>query len=1450
MRRAFAELKRRSKRGVTLVELIVALTLTMLFAVICIGLINPIERIYQRTEKTARAQLLADTIVDSIRKECDGIKNDDLGSVWIANGSFDADTASDQLLFDKDCGYKTASGTGSVLVIKKNNSYCEMIFADLPVTSQNRTDANDNELMGTNSGHAVDELFKGSAEEVSRNTGRGVVHFGYYGAGDSGNGIYPLKSYDYTNPVLASTYGDFYVKLSFSELVNRTENYDGEDHVFPSFVECEVKIYEGTYSASATDTNLVYKRKAAVSFSANGSRPGTSYADPSQNTTDKKNVKVTVIWDDNSNASGLRPDHVTIKLMDGDTELAERQISTVKDSYTFTFANVKKADATVEQDPKAPEGYKMRDIRKTENGFVITNKANSVKLFSGPDFNNVLRNKVKYVTSIRFGSEAELKQYIPDYETTTKYYKVSVDEKGTITDDYKLYYVSNGLNNNKAYVVSKDGNFLANEDCSMMFANCGFLEHVSDIGLLETSSTYTMEKMFYNCSKMKQFDVTGLIDENTGLAVSAESMFEGCTTALEVCFNGCSTSRISSMKRMFFNYSVSSTHEKEVVIDLSNFRFNNVTDMSEMFSNNKNTRTVIDEVIFPGSHIDMPNLTTMEKMFNKASGIQKISNFNDMTCSKLKSITCMFDYCSSITELDLHDLKMPVCELQEKFGTINQNSAFRGCTQLETIILDGWDVRTSSQLRDFFSNSNSLKTVSLKNCNMPNIVTVEGLFYNDKVLENVYMPGFVKDKCRSIRSIFKECYKLKNIDISGWNTRNVDTMRDAFYTANRDCDTPLDVDLREFSFLSTTDFYRMFYQSGVHSVTFPASGPSNPVIIGQDHDDPGDTRENDSHFSLSNLFYGCSRLTKVNNFNVSFKVCAKASNIFDGCQLLGSESGNKVKYYIDVPAATAAGYMFNSCSSLEEIDISGSKFNNVGNFNNIFSNCPALTKTTMTDVDLSSASKFDNIFNNSSAVETLQWNGIILGKAANLNFTNIASVKYFYLNEAKLTGLTKIEKLFLNRTNLVSIEFSDVTLPEGLESAYQMFMGCSNLENITLDNFIAPVNLREMFKNCYKVTSFDLSSIDTADTESMYGMFQNCTGLVEITFDGITADKLKTMDYMFSGCSNLKIVVFSTAEDKTCGPSDSASQIFSGCINIEKVDGFKAPADCTGMFRDCNQTKGIVLANWDTTAAANMSNMFYGCSNLETIDLSSFDTEQVTNMSGMFQNCSVLCFDSSTWTKWNTSNVTNMSYMFKDCCYDAAKSNDPELLAKEFYINISNFSFASVTNMSYMLTCGTVKNVDYKYDILDYIVMPDGTEDNGYAPNVADIKYMFMWRSNTSQVYNLEHFKTTNKLKQARSMFSRLGVTELDVRGMDFSGTNNSADGSGYIFDNLTNLVTIYADPDKNYVPVNNTGLFSGTTKIVGGAGTTYKGDNKKYAKIDGGPGNEGYFTDYHVKGA
>ena len=125
MRNGTGKLNSSSKKGITLVELIVAMTLTSIFAVLCVMLINPIERTYKGTLKLARAQLLADTLIDSIRKECDDVKHDDSAAVWIANLTGDDDGD----LLTKGPVSGTKVNAGNALVIRRNNNFAESIYA-------------------------------------------------------------------------------------------------------------------------------------------------------------------------------------------------------------------------------------------------------------------------------------------------------------------------------------------------------------------------------------------------------------------------------------------------------------------------------------------------------------------------------------------------------------------------------------------------------------------------------------------------------------------------------------------------------------------------------------------------------------------------------------------------------------------------------------------------------------------------------------------------------------------------------------------------------------------------------------------------------------------------------------------------------------------------------------------------------------------------------------------------------------------------------------------------------------------------------------------------------------------------------------------------------------------------------------------------------------------------
>ena len=198
-----------SRKGITLVELVVAMTLTSIFAVLCVMLINPIERTYRGTLKLARAQLLADTVLDSIRKECDDVKHDEKADVWITNlsGNDDAALFSGAPSEEKD--------KGNTLVFRKNDNYSEAIYSSVPISKSNyekvlanpvkyrKVDGSDENEQIID--HSIDTLIIDKDNIPAKISAKGIVHFGYYQSKEDEKGILPFRAYDYSDPVLAKT---------------------------------------------------------------------------------------------------------------------------------------------------------------------------------------------------------------------------------------------------------------------------------------------------------------------------------------------------------------------------------------------------------------------------------------------------------------------------------------------------------------------------------------------------------------------------------------------------------------------------------------------------------------------------------------------------------------------------------------------------------------------------------------------------------------------------------------------------------------------------------------------------------------------------------------------------------------------------------------------------------------------------------------------------------------------------------------------------------------------------------------------------------------------------------------------------------------------------------------------------------------------------------------------
>ena len=292
------------------------------------------------------------------------------------------------------------------------------------------------------------------------------------------------------------------------------------------------------------------------------------------------------------------------------------------------------------------------------------------------------------------------------------------------------------------------------------------------------------------------------------------------------------------------------------------------------------------------------------------------------------------------------------------------------------------------------------------------------------------------------------------------------------------------------------------------------------------------------------------------------------------------------------------------------------------------------------------------------------------------------------------------------------------------------------------------------------------------------------------------------------------------------------------------------------MFAGSDATT-IDLSSFNTSNVTNMSDMFGGDSSATTLDLSSFNTSKVNNMKSMFYGSSATFLDLS---NFDTSNVTNMNWMFSESAattldlssFDTSKVTDMSYMffgSSATFLDLSNFNTSSVTNMSYMFSGSAATTLDLSNfntsKVTDMSWMFAETVatiinlSNFDTSNVTDMSHMFSWTKFKN--IDLSSFNTI-KVTNMRDMFFKSLATTMDLSSFNTSNVIEME----FMFNSCGNLKAIYASDNfsTNAVTLANN-MFTGSSNLVGGAGTTYNSSfvDKTYARIDGGTSSPGYFT-------
>ncbi len=277
--------KKHRDKGSTLVELVVSMALTAILATAVVTVMHPAVTIFLKVQKHSRAQMVADTIADTLRAECASSYIKGYGDARVVNvGAEDDYLKGDDSVFKELNGLTAESAPGgNVLFIRKNEGYAEALYCNAWISQGDYAEvynADQERKNGNVTSKAVYRLFPDGAgsldvDEMPIDTRAGYLHSAYYETASSKIDVggktvdvaYPVKAYDYTNPFASSVYGGFTVHVTYKDFTYESI-VPGSSSLAdkrPSYVVAIINVYDGSFGEQSINT-LIYSREAVLCF--------------------------------------------------------------------------------------------------------------------------------------------------------------------------------------------------------------------------------------------------------------------------------------------------------------------------------------------------------------------------------------------------------------------------------------------------------------------------------------------------------------------------------------------------------------------------------------------------------------------------------------------------------------------------------------------------------------------------------------------------------------------------------------------------------------------------------------------------------------------------------------------------------------------------------------------------------------------------------------------------------------------------------------------------------------------------------------------------------------------------------------------------------------------------------------------------------------------------------
>ena len=235
------------------------------------------------------------------------------------------------------------------------------------------------------------------------------------------------------------------------------------------------------------------------------------------------------------------------------------------------------------------------------------------------------------------------------------------------------------------------------------------------------------------------------------------------------------------------------------------------------------------------------------------------------------------------------------------------------------------------------------------------------------------------------------------------------------------------------------------------------------------------------------------------------------------------------------------------------------------------------------------------------------------------------------VKELDALGQTEPNKMWLEYAEqITAVQFACAITPR---NPSHWFDSCQNLttisgmENLHMDHATAA---NAMFQGCAALQALDVSGFDTAAVEAFESMFAGCARVAALDLSqfsiGALAAGNPNLHGMFAGCAALQTLDLSSFQPAKV---EDLSDLFAGCTQLEtaQLGSFdtRNVQTMANMFSGCASLKELTLDSFAPAVVTDMSHMFDGCTRLAAIYATpSFVMPKLTNSEGMFAGCAAL----------------------------------------------------------------------------------------------------------------------------------------------------------------------------------------------------------------------------------